>query len=288
MNSITKTLKTKKAFTIVELLTVMSIIVILIGLLAPALNHAKRYASESKQRAQFYRIDTAIASFNAEMDSYPDSSALDPAGKPYCGAMKLAEAMLGQDLRGFHPNSVFRADGTDGFGNVLYPDANAPNYNTSISARKGPFLDLDSANAFLLGDLYSNVGTALPTNRFVLCDEFKRITQHTTGIKAGMPILYYKADTAKTKHNIANPDDVDNIYNYKDNQTLVGLGMPFAPGKVHNLYNGTRFYLNTQNNQITTASIPVHSNTYILISAGFDGEYGTPDDICNFKWKYQE
>ena len=25
-----------------------------------------------------------------------------------------------------------------------------------------------------------------------------------------------------------------------------------------------------------------------LISAGYDGEYGTPDDICNFEWKYRE
>lgn len=288
MNTTTKKSKTKQAFTIVELLTVMSIIVILIGLLAPALNYARRYAAEVKQKAQFYRIDSAIASFNAEMDSYPDSSALDSAGKPYCGAMKLAEAMLGQDLRGFHPNSVFRADGTDGFGNYLYPDANAPNYNANISARKELFLDLDSANAFLLGDLYSNVGTALPANRFVLCDVFKRVTQHTTGKKAGMPILYYKADTAKTRHNVSSPDDVDNIYNYKDNQTLVGLGMPFAPGKVQSLFNGTRFYLNTRNYQITTAPIPIHSKTYILISAGYDGEYGTPDDICNFEWRYQE
>ena len=288
MNSTIIKFKTKKAFTIVELLTVMSIIVILIGLLAPALNHARRYAAEVKQRAQFYRIDSAIASFNSEMDGYPDSGALDSAGNPYCGAMKLAEAMMGQDLRGFHPNSVFRADGQDGFNNKLYPDANAPNYNANISARKELFLDIDSANAFLLGDLYSNVGTALPTNRFVLCDVFKRVTQHTTGKKAGMPILYYKADTAKTRHNIANPDDADNIYNYKDNQTLVGLGMPFAPSKAHSLNNGTRFYLNTRSYQVTTASMPVHSKTYILISAGNDGEYGTPDDICNFEWKYQE
>ena len=37
-------MKTGAAFTIVELLTVMSIIVVLIGLLVPALNRVKRYA----------------------------------------------------------------------------------------------------------------------------------------------------------------------------------------------------------------------------------------------------
>jgi hypothetical protein len=30
----------------------------------------------------------------------------------------------------------------------------------------------------------------------------------------------------------------------------------------------------------------VREDSYILISAGKDGLYGTADDICNFEWKY--
>ena len=37
-----------------------------------------------------------------------------------------------------------------------------------------------------------------------------------------------------------------------------------------------------------TISRPNRSDSYILISAGFDGLYGTADDICNFDWKYRE
>jgi hypothetical protein len=33
---------------------------------------------------------------------------------------------------------------------------------------------------------------------------------------------------------------------------------------------------------------PFRADTFILISAGWDGEYGTADDICNFDWRYQE
>ena len=57
---------------------------------------------------------------------------------------------------------------------------------------------------------------------------------------------------------------------------------------VENGQPGVRFYLNTKNEKVTTASRPYRADTFILISAGYDGEYGTPDDICNYEWKYRE
>jgi type II secretory pathway pseudopilin PulG len=280
MKSIVRKTYNKPAFTIVELLTVMSIIVILIGLLVPALNQVKKYAHEVKQRTQLHSIDTAIEFFNSEFNGYPESSATDSTGRPYCGALKLAEAMMGQDLRGFHPDSIFRSDGTDGFKN-LYPTAQAvtpAQYKTNISTRKGPYLPLENANAYLLEDIYPDT-TPFDPGHFVLCDVFRRVTHRSTGQKIGMPILYYRANTANSMH-----------------QQLLMLGMPWNPppsGPLHKLavengQTGVRFYMDTRNDKVTTASIPYRENTYILISAGWDGEYGTPDDICNFDWKYQE
>lgn len=290
-----------KAFTIVELLTVMSIIVILIGLLVPALNMVRRFAYEVKQQAQFHSIDAAIELFNSEFDGFPDSSALDPMGEPYCGAMKLAEAMMGQDLMGFHPDSVFNSNGTDGT-KMLYPNEDGitvDEYRNNLSTRKGPYLPLENANAYLMADIYGAANTdPFAPGHFVLCDVYRRVTHKTTGKKVGMPILYYKANTSRTRHNIANPDDPENIYNYLDNQQLVLLGKPWdqpsAGGTPHrlaienNTAPGTRFYMNTKNEKVTTTSRPYKDGTFILISAGHDGEYGTPDDICNFDWKYQE
>jgi type II secretory pathway pseudopilin PulG len=283
----------KRAFTIVELLTVMSIIVILIGLLVPALNMVRKYAWEVKQKAQFKSIDVAIELFNTEFNGYPDSSANGPDGQPYCGAMKLCEAMLGQDLMGFHPDSIFRSDGTDGT-KELYPDAKSVDpkaYRDNLSVRKR-YLPSDNADAYRVGDLYSNVEGVFNPLHFVLCDVYRTVTHRVTGKKVGMPILYYKANTMNTLHDIDNPDNPDNIYNYKDNQKLIDLGIPSNPpssgGPAHRLSDPKRFYMNTQNEKITTSSRPYKEDSYILISAGFDGEYGTPDDVCNFEWKYQE
>jgi len=281
----------KRAFTIVELLTVMSIIVILIGLLVPALNKARRYATLVKQKAQLHSMDAAIELFNNEYGGYPPSDALDGrlAGRePYCGAMKLCEALMGQDLLGPHSLSVFRRDGLDSTGTIqLYPQNPS---EANRKARKGPYIAAESANALPLGKIYKDVGS-FATSNYVLCDVYER--QMNTGEKTGMPILYYKANTANTFHdpNLAPTIDnsMRNIYNYWDNQQLVTLGKPWeSAGATHALATPARFYQNTQNHLITTANQPYRADEYILLSAGWDGEYGTGDDVCNFEWKYRE
>jgi len=304
MKSNVKQSNREAAFTIVELLTVMSIIVILIGLLVPALNKVKQYAYDVKQKAQFHSIEAALELFNSEFDGYPPSDALDPPPdrSSYCGAMKLCEAMMGRDLMGFHPDSIFRANGLSGLGTDLYPPQSAGiAYTNSLSARKGPYLPLENANAYQLMDLYENVGPYAGEN-LVLCDVFRRVTHLQTGKKVGMPILYYKANTANIQHDVDNPDNPQNIYDYRDNHDLVKLGKPFDPppdGGRHRLaidpgnpVEGYRFYMNTTNDMVLAtvraAVRPYRADTYILISAGSDGEYGTPDDICNFDWRYRE
>ncbi len=83
------------------------------------------------------------------------------------------------------------------------------------------------------------------------------------------------------------PNNPANIYNYRDNFAILRLGVPGAPNAVHPLADPKRFYLNTQNENITQ-SRPYREDSYILISAGKDGLYGTVDDVCNFEWKYRE
>jgi len=290
-------------FTIVELLTVMSIIVILIGLLVPALNMAKRYAKDVKQRAQFHGIDVALQLFSSEFEGYPDSNEMDEAVQPYPGALRLCEAMVGQDLLGFHQDSRFRADCTDGT-NRLYdnpPGFLSPIPLDNLQARIGPYLQLERANAYRLEDIYGAAATGDLAKLFVLCDEYARVKNKSTGRRIGMPVLYYKANTAGTRNpteeNVYAADHPQNIYDYKDNDDLVDIGIPWMTGQEHpmdvdqpdNIHNdglGVRetFYFRIHNERITiTEGRPYRSDSYILISAGFDGQYGTRDDIFNFE-----
>jgi prepilin-type N-terminal cleavage/methylation domain-containing protein len=320
----------KRAFTIVELLTVMSIIVILISILVPALNKVRRYALDVKERAQLHAIGTGVEAFSAENDGYPDSNGWDgdpsaplARGYAYCGAMKLAEAMVGQDLRGFNPDSRFRRNGFPG---VLLPEDAPwdgmpyPPYNTigvtvdltgyaeNIKKRK-TYLQLENANATQIRDIWtvSDIKTysGFEPNSLVLCDVYSRATSLRTGKKIGMPVLYYKADTTKTVfptdssfYNNSNCQSISSsyIYDYRDNYDLVYLPIPWDTSHCHPMAcfpsgwtpeggkpNPWLFYQKISNKKMPSSNPwPYRADTFILMSAGYDGEYGTGDDIFNF------
>ena len=106
-----------------------------------------------------------------------------------------------------------------------------------------------------------------------------------------MPILYYRADTSKTLHDPTGtfPADAnDYVYNYLDNDKLVALGpSPHKLGQLepHSFLDPAAFYEFTRDKKIDISvsdGRPYRPDSYILISAGFDGIYGTRDDITNF------
>ena len=295
----------RTGFTIVELLTVMSIIIILIGILVPSLNMVRRYATDVKQRAQFHSIEAALELFKNEFEGYPDSAykqyELDEGGSSYPGAARLCEAMVGGDFLGFHPSSRFRCDGAGSLTDLknLYVETAWPGageWENNLRSRKGPYLQLERANAYKLSDIYGGLVTGCLASKIVLCDEYARVKNISTGKKIGMPVLYYKANTSGVIHDSntaylpVDGDNKDQFYNYLDNHYLVGFGMPWNPPTAqggtpaHPMFTEPkRFYESTKNEKITISDgRPYRADSYILISAGFDGQYGTPDDIFNF------
>ena len=326
MKSILKQSSKAKAFSIVELLTVMSIIVILFSLLMPALALARRYAKRVQQHAQFRSISAGLELFS-KPDSeggygeLPDSGRYDDAvpQQNYCGAQKLAEALVGQDLLGFNPKSLFQADGLNpnltSPDDVLYPDQYSTPpvptpppppypqwYIENLKSRKLS-LEIDGANVNTLRGLFGPAIDGIfdqagdPDGGIVLCDVYGRVKNITTGKRTGMPILYYKANVSRQTHQWSGVGiNQLNIYNYDDNSELVNLALPFAPSYYHPIADplgqptqdgGTSdpeiFYTDMiRDKNVTVIDRPVRPDSYILISAGFDGEYGTDDDIFNF------
>ncbi|MGA1980692.1 MAG: prepilin-type N-terminal cleavage/methylation domain-containing protein [Sedimentisphaerales bacterium] len=286
----------KTGFTIIELLTAMSIIVILLSLLLPSLNMVRRYAREVTQKGQFHDISKGLEMFSIDFDGYPDSAPLDADGDNYCGAMKLCEAMVGQDGLGFHPDSVFDDKGKASdkttelyFNRTPLSIPPTPTQEANLRTRKVKYIEGQNVQIASIGTLFSS--TPFDSCCPVLCDVFKRNELRSlAGEKLGMPILYYKADPSKLTHD-ANQGVTNktNIYNYLDNDKLLQIKPPWGGGNDHPLYDsagkGSLFYSNTRDKAVTVTDKPYNPNSYILISAGWDGLYGTRDDVYNFMTK---
>jgi prepilin-type N-terminal cleavage/methylation domain-containing protein len=308
----------RKAFTIVELLVSLVIIALLVSILLPSFAMIRRMAKETAQKSQFTTMDMALDAFKQDYGDYPPSDWPDlrlapPLRTSYCGAQKLAEALVGWDLMGFDPNSAWRADGLDalGLGGSYDPlrtrMSPPPAQPLTLFERKGPYLELATAGTFRLGDLF-NTTTPLDPCTFVLCDVFRfRKTIDNAGkpVIAGTPILYYKANI--NSRSITTLPLETRIYDYRHNRPLIDLQKLTAkgtPGKLHPLgypvgndfpifysdtyspyptplYGGSGVGYGIRDPKVTQNPWPYRPDTYILISAGVDGLYGTADDIHN-------
>jgi prepilin-type N-terminal cleavage/methylation domain-containing protein len=309
----------RSGMTMIEILVVVSIIAVLIGILIPALSMVQNTAREVKQKAQFTAIDLGLAAFRNDYGDYPPSDwTRQTADTPgYCGAQKLAEALLGWDLLGFHPDSAWRGDGLApdpvtgrGLAGTVYfaPD--------TLTRRKDRYIELETANAFPLcqrsgmrDGLFVDTSGAPPLapRAYVLCDVFqvperKLLLDDGRSVVPGTPILYYRANTSSKSIDRGYGETIDAgnpfkylIYNRNDNDPLLFLrrladaALPWAARRIHPLDldapPGTfvDFYSYIRDPKVPLPRLwPYRPDSYILISAGRDGLYGTPDDICNF------
>jgi prepilin-type N-terminal cleavage/methylation domain-containing protein len=273
----------RTGLTLVELLVVLGIIALLAGILIPALTVVQTTARETKQHAQFSAIDLALTAYKNDFGDYPPSD-MSPGYMDYCGAQKMTEAILGWDLLGFHPKSDFRANGRNDDGVYVY-DAND---TILFDQRKGPYLDISSNSVFKLGNTPYRQGLFVDTrplapDTYVICDVFGRQKIRMLNgqtVSAGAPILYYRANTSEKT--------IRGIYNYLDNDAIVQI-MERADNRGQGRHplgwpdnNYQYFYDYIRDPKIDARAWPYKPDSYILISAGADGIYGTSDDIRNF------
>jgi type II secretory pathway pseudopilin PulG len=311
-------------FTLFELLMTVLIISILIALLLPAFGMVRRLAKETEQKAQFNTIGLALEAFRSDYGDYPPTD-FNPRSNQtiewdYEGAQRLAEALVGLDMLGFHPDSEWNIEGEDAQGEDIYRLAEThPDYEENLDARRGPYLDNPSANVFRLRASSDTIDDGLfypsliPSqfddktypSPYVICDVFKvrRITLRdpvsgvVTGVvKAGTPILYYRANLSS--RTMRSPYPTENRYDVEENllfylvPPLADIDKQPSQRRVHRFKDNLEMFYNRGNEPYVTYKVvdpkvthtvwPHRPDSYILISAGMDGLYGTPDDILNF------
>jgi prepilin-type N-terminal cleavage/methylation domain-containing protein len=283
----------RKAFTIVEILTVVTIIAILVGILIPAITMVKTSVKETRQRAQLATMGLALTAFKNDYGDYPPSDYMNYSNYDYTGAQMLTEALVGWDLMGFHPETDWESDGDKTSGQPLYTLAvtgTQQQQEQNLRQRKGPYLEQGSFEAFKLKDVLKdkdgNLNNTFNLNieNFVLCDVFGRRTitlSNGQRARPGNPILYYKARRASKIIDRNNKDK--SIYDWRDNAALV-QAIEERDGKQSDLDDDQFFYEEyIRDPRIEDRDWPYRPDSYLLISAGADGEYGTVDDITNFK-----
>jgi len=311
-----------KAFTLIELLVVIAIIAMLVGIMAVGLKMATRQAKNLRQKTELRAMEIGLELFSKDFDGYPDSKVLGPdkGGLAVCGAQHLAEALLGRDDRGFEPltgwyppnDQLYRASLDAATLNTLY---NASD-NTSLIRRKERYVELKHSGVYTIAELWqsgvapSNIYTSAgAVNRLrspVITDtlNLNTITLGGTTVKVGLPVLYFKTDGTKrfrvneTNTLVTNPTTTDYSkwsYNFDDNLPVVTLPVLSDPAMTDMDFkdpaDATKNLAQVFYEKITqTADTgrnyykPFNANKFILISAGWDGVYGTKDDITNFDY----
>jgi prepilin-type N-terminal cleavage/methylation domain-containing protein len=292
----------RKAFTLVEILTVISIIAILVGILIPAITKVRTSVKETRQKAQIVTMEMAINAFKNDYGDYPPSDYWNLSNKDYSGAQILVEALLGWDLLGFHPKTDWESDGDKTSGEPLYTlvvTGTQQQQEENLRQRKGPYLELPNTEVFHLADAYDDTLGLEGQKTYVISDVFhyKKKSDRDTGQtqSIGAPILYYKAKT-QFKEIFPKALTLNNsIYDYRDNMRVIQAksmqdiadkikNQPHAWTDIDNFYSTDPEVPSIIDPRMIKVRVwPYRPDSYLLISAGADGEYGTVDDITNFK-----
>ncbi len=234
----------RSAFTLVELLVVITIIAILVSLLLPAVQKIRVYGKRAQTGADITQLSTAAASFKQEFKFYPPESFTIPANKnasdpnnqivaqmfrPYAssldqgntGTVPSGMAGAGTTLRGIQC-LIYFCGGPQGTGWAI----DAPIAPTgTANAKKGPFYDVPAA---ALANGYMHVDAfGLPYVYFA----------SSTGQKYGIGGLYTGTSPLGSPNNVTpytsggkfvNPDSVQ-IISAGANK-MYGRGGVWSPG----------------------------------------------------------
>lgn len=331
----------RAAFTLVELLVVITIIALLIGLLLPAIGEARKGARKTASQTILGTLGTGLETFRAEQQvggDYPPSRS-DRGGTyadqlrvrtPYTssgsnieihGAGLLLWALLGADTLGTPGFKTFRSNSTswsmdtdsryavgDSGAYALYPSGD-DRADQPVHPRYGPYVELSRVQ-YTKNINIAPGGTpnfAIPAERELMGSAAPQRDYPMFLDAFGHPILYWRADPAGVKlaDKTVATQYQRGIYHWIDNAALVAFDAQVGSGdkrlRLSDAGGGHRLdwcthdhsvqdppewrtfqhYIRDDNNK--AALVPQRADSYLLISPGADGIYGSGDDVTNFQ-----
>jgi prepilin-type N-terminal cleavage/methylation domain-containing protein len=283
----------RPAFTLIELLVVIGIIVLLMGLLIPAILHALNTGKRTRTEADLHLIETALEAYKSDFADYPRfvSAADDQANagtnsiwldyRQDRGAVLLCRALLGPSPAGdlasvdLTSSTEVGADGADGpgFRTRRTMSGTPPTVSGKVW---GPYIQSDK---FKLG------GT--DTNYF---------TDATLLDNQGNPILYYPATPNTTSFSqpgtfvtVFNPSTNQNtatsaatpypLYNAFDNAGSGTTGTPpYLAASQLEFILGERSTASQTGGNLVSPDTATYTGPYLLWTAGQDGFFGFGND----------
>lgn len=331
----------RAAFTLVELMTVVAIIVLLIGILVPALSAARRQAKNTATAGMLSALERGCELFKTELKNYPVSRGPNPFENQNTiramGAQWLAMQLVGVDSRGFvEPTLKNDSGATPGDRDGVINDVDWNDWYslnpTRQYTRLGPYADVDSSKSIRSVVSYLEENPSLGDTNLIAPGMKDETNDWSLGRLPffvdphGYPVLYYRANAntdAPFTTGIPGQDFVVGHYDQSDNAWFTGSdgangrwpindngwfltgttaiatkynGFASALGDFGYVQDQTTWplprtfaeffcdesvYANTERNDQGLLQ-PYKPDSFVLISAGNDGIYGTGDDITNF------
>jgi len=295
-------------FTLIELLTSVAIIAILIAVLVPSIARARIEAKRTATRGLLRSIASGAEMFRNETNKYPESrrglyyrTQGDPDGPAMNGAMKIARALMGREAYLSGPTGSVHPEKLRESTNPVADFYSNPDPQQRMGAfmeNAAPdrdFVELNVANWKVQGVPLPPQPPAVNLPRspppgspepapMVFIDTFRfpilyfrsegRGDRMAQDVRGGQTGYYYKEDNLEMLN-----------WQFTGPHPMATFGDPVNPHTIQGSFcdavhvhsgadaSGTQVMKERRK--------PKNADSFLLISAGPDGLYGTPDDVTN-------